>query len=635
MFAKAILVLLYFLLVFLVAKFLDLSSSWLELGCVVSPLFNPFALSVRRLKTLLDERGISYVGIVDKTELVQLVKESGSFNSEDNCTELVESRENENNEEITHFRSSAHLFEKIEDTKASGWLVQIIPQYRTSLLSLKQWSKLSKKVTLLGIKTGVFDCRLDPRLCSRNGWDAKCLLLSSPVGQHAKGNVNINVYNSRASVERAFSWLNNVLATRVRKLKTHREYLKYLEKDKNNYETTKIVLFGRLSEDPPALLSSLSIKFTGRVQFAYFKITKENADEIQQKIGIHKLSGLLVVTPERTFFYGTRKGEVLKYNAMAIFLTTLHPEVNDIFLLAIILVNQICFLELFLTPGGVLRKLVKFLLFITFANTALILTWLPLIRIFRFNFTQPLLVLGLKMCRFITDSDPGSLVRYHFLTDSGSSLWFALSFCVYGFCMNRLRKKFKLLNNEDEDTPDWFYHDLVYFRRFFHSFRSTRILSTNMRTNEDNLFTRTYEDIVIQRLATPDLWLRPLMPTDFVKDLPVWKNCDCLSPTREKYKKSSTKEFICDPHLCQWKCRPAKILMTKECAICLDNYMKDCIMVSVPCRHVFHQNCLEKWFKSGNQCKNLHCPVCRWPAYKAKAEILDIPETSEMDFPLD
>ena len=107
MIAKAILVLVYFLVVFLLAKCLDLSSSWLELSCVASPLFNPLALSVRKLKTLLDERGISYVGIVDKSELAQLVKESGSFNSEDNCTELAESRESENDGETTYFRSSS------------------------------------------------------------------------------------------------------------------------------------------------------------------------------------------------------------------------------------------------------------------------------------------------------------------------------------------------------------------------------------------------------------------------------------------------------------------------------------------------------------------------------------------------
>ena len=635
MIAKVILVLIYFLLVFLVAKCLDLSSNWLDLGCVASPLFNPFAVSVRRLKTLLDERGISYVGVVDKAELAQLVKASGSFSSDENCTEIVDNRENENDGENTYFRSSSHLYEKIEDTKASGWLVQIIPQYRGSLLSVKQWAKLSRKVTLLGIKTAVFDCSLDPRLCARNGWDAKCLLLSSPVGQHAKGNVNIHVYNSKPSVERAFSWLNNVLATRVDTLKTHKEYLKYLEKHENNYETTKIVLFGRL-EDPPALLSSLSIKFTERVHFAYFKITKENADEIREKIGIYKVSRLLVVTPERRFFYGTRKGEVLQYKAMEIFLTSLHPEVNDIFLLAIILVNQICVLELFLTPGGILRKSVKFLLFGALANMALMITWLPLVGMFRFNFAQPLLNIGLKICRFVTVSDLVSSVRYYFLTYSGSPMWFVFSFCVYGFCANQFRKRFKLLYNDDDDSSDWFYHDLVYFRRFFHSFRPTRMLLANTRVNDDNLFSRTYEDIVIQRLATPDLWLRPLMPTDFVEDLPVWKNCNCPPPTEAKSRKVSNKEkVICDPNLCQWKCRPGKILMTKECAICLDNYVKDCILVSVPCRHVFHQHCLEKWFKSGNQCKNLNCPVCRWPAYKAKAEILDVPEMLEMNSALD
>lgn len=619
MLAKAILVLMYFLLIFLVAKVLDLSANWLELSCVASPLFNPLAVSVRKLKRLLDERGVSYVGVVDKTELAQLVEESGSFCSNCNCSDVNGSQEDDD-DEVTYFHSSSHFFEKIEDTKASGWLVKIIPDYRGSLLSLKQWRRLSKKMTLLGIKAGVFDCGLDPRLCAKNGWDAKCLLLSSPVGHHAKGNVKIHIYSSKPSVERAFSWINSILGKRVRKLKNPKEYSQYLaSKEKSNYEMTKLVFFGQLDE-PPALLSSLSIKFMGRVNFAYFKVTKNNADKILGEHGSKRFCRLLVITPEGQLSYGTMKGEFIQYRSLETFLTCLHPEVNEAFLLTIILVNQICILELFLTSGGILRKMVKFFMFFVFANTALMIIWLPIVKVYRLDIAQPLINISLRICRFITTSNLLSPVRYYFLSYSKWSLWF-LSFCLYGFGLNRLKRKIKYLDNDD--STDWFYEDLMYFSRFFNSFGTTMVFPSSLRLNEGTSFLHAYEDMLIQRLATPNLWLQPLLPTDFVRDLPVWKNCECARPSDSRF--SQKTKAACDANFCKWLKRPDKIIISEECSICLGAYRKNCIMVSLPCKHVFHQLCLEKWFKSEHQLNNLNCPVCRWPAYKAKASTHDFP----------
>ena len=618
MLAKVILVLVYLLLVFLSAKILDISSSWLEVSCVASPLFNPFAFSVRKLKSLLDERGVSYAGVVDKRELAQLVEESGSVNGEENCPNLdIDSQDVGSDGEIAHFTSSSHLFEEVEDTKASSWLVQIIPQYKRPLLRQKQWQHLSRKVNRFGIRTGVFDCNLDPALCSRNGWSERCLFLSSPQGDKPKGRVVINVYNSKPSVERVFTWMNSILAKNVRKIQTYSEYMHFLHKDKSTInDHTKVVLFGRL-DDPPALLSSLSIKFTGRVQFAYFKIAKHNIRDAQEKVGIQKVPKLLVVTPEKEFYYGLRKGEALHYKAMDLFLTNIHPEVNDLFLLAIIVINQACFLELFLTPGGILRKSVKFSLVIGVANMALILGWLPLVGIFKFAFIQPLLNVGLKVCRFVMSSDLMSLARYHFLTHSRSSMWFLMGFCVYGLCVRILKNKFKCYmwsDEEENENTDWFYQDIAYFRRFVYSLRFARSPPPSIRVFEDGL------DLVIQRLAIPDLWLHPLMSMDFTKDLPLWRNCDCEQ--QKSGKDESVDKTSCD-QICQTSNRPENVILGKECVICLELYVTDCVMVALPCQHAFHQHCVEKWFKSGNKYMNLNCPVCRWPAYKSKSQNVD------------
>ena len=49
----------------------------MEGGYLSSRLLDPVSLSVKRLKTLLDQRGVSYAGVVEKQELTDLVDASG------------------------------------------------------------------------------------------------------------------------------------------------------------------------------------------------------------------------------------------------------------------------------------------------------------------------------------------------------------------------------------------------------------------------------------------------------------------------------------------------------------------------------------------------------------------------------
>ncbi len=70
------LLLLYLALLFLLVRVIE-TLSWYEAGFLATQIIDPFSLSVRKLKHLLDGRGVSYDGVVEKKELTNLVHTSG------------------------------------------------------------------------------------------------------------------------------------------------------------------------------------------------------------------------------------------------------------------------------------------------------------------------------------------------------------------------------------------------------------------------------------------------------------------------------------------------------------------------------------------------------------------------------
>ena len=67
---------LYLGVLFLLSRFLE-TVAWYEGGYLASRLLDPVSLSVKKLKTLLDQRGVSYAGVVEKQELTDLMEGSG------------------------------------------------------------------------------------------------------------------------------------------------------------------------------------------------------------------------------------------------------------------------------------------------------------------------------------------------------------------------------------------------------------------------------------------------------------------------------------------------------------------------------------------------------------------------------
>lgn len=78
MWLKLCLLLIYITVLFLLARILE-TVTWYETGSLSRRLLDPMALSVAKLKALLEQRGVSYDTVVEKSELCQLVDGSGMY----------------------------------------------------------------------------------------------------------------------------------------------------------------------------------------------------------------------------------------------------------------------------------------------------------------------------------------------------------------------------------------------------------------------------------------------------------------------------------------------------------------------------------------------------------------------------
>ncbi|KAG8310449.1 hypothetical protein J6590_063823 [Homalodisca vitripennis] len=95
--------------------------------------------------------------------------------------------------QTSHFSGSGHFYEQVEDTKDSVWLVQVVPSGGSGepLLDDYKWRIIRHHVAPFAIRTGVFDCKLDRRLCKTKGWNEPLLLLAMPKGTTPKDKVVI------------------------------------------------------------------------------------------------------------------------------------------------------------------------------------------------------------------------------------------------------------------------------------------------------------------------------------------------------------------------------------------------------------------------------------------------------------
>lgn len=629
MWAALVVLLLYMLTVFLGSRVLDI-----VLWCTTEQgqqLVDPFLLSVRQLKQLLETRGVSHTGYIEKQELAQLVQESADVTAAE-VSELS-SKEQERGlsaADSFEFTGSAHFYEQVEDTKDSVWLVQVIPAGKDSqqvpLLDDYSWKLIQNHLTPFAVRTGIFNCNYGRRLCRSKGWFEPILLLALPRGTKPKDRVVLRS-SQLTRPQAVLKWLREELSIRVHKVSDFEE----LEKDwladfssgkssSSSLSDVKVLLFTHLIH-PPLFLAALSIKFTGRIKFGMFTVKKDESDSIKKKVG--RMPSYVIITPEGVTVYGQKKGEHFNFKSMNTFLRSVQPEINDIFICSLFLVNMVVLLQILqVSVDFWWKRVVGTLWIIVSHNLFLFWVWIFIFGIRRWPLfsivTEHLLVL----VRYFWMSQLGTLVRSDCQLVSEHPVLFFLSFCLFGY----FGKHFVSFNSSSSQTQQGVSDQRTWWEVLPLDclFRPISTSASSPLTPSSTPHSLPYVSVsgpgpldmqleegiemLIERLAVPNLWLQSHSHNnDYIKDLPIWK---IPSPVDEPEEEVLLRMM---DNSGNGNKLSAMAAWGEDCAVCLESYKVGDVMCGLPCGHCYHHQCLMTWLQTDNH----HCPICRWPAYKS------------------
>uniref|UniRef100_A0A667XAJ6 Ring finger protein 103 n=1 Tax=Myripristis murdjan TaxID=586833 RepID=A0A667XAJ6_9TELE len=488
---------------------------WYETGVFATQLVDPVTLSYKKLKTILECRGLAYTGLAEKKdvrelthgELYSAIKPRGERADRRRHPAQLPSVER------------VHFYELVEDTKDGIWLVQVIARDREALLSHSNWGKMVQKVSQFGIRTGTFNCSNDYRLCVKRGWQRSTLIMSVPQTSASKGKVMLKEYDGhRIEIEHIFRWMTSHVAQRIKTLRHSNQLVE--EWCSDHAHPVKMYLFACLSQ-PPAFFSSLSVKFTGRIEFIFVDVRHWSNHTSLSEIGVSHNPAYILKTPEGIYHYGNSNGEFLSLAAMDTFLRSVQPEVNDLFVLSLVLVNLLSWMDLFITQGATVKRFVVLIRTLGTYNSLLLVSWLPVLALLQLPYLESLYGYSLKLLRYADTTSLASLVRADWTFYSSHPALFLSTYLAYGLLVDYFEKKRRCAARSQEDSTtnlewlaslwDWYTSYLL------HPITSLHQVPADQSDWEDD------PNFLLERLTFPDLWLHPLVNMDYIKGLPTWR----------------------------------------------------------------------------------------------------------------
>lgn len=621
MWFKLILLLIYVAVLFVLARVLE-AVSWIETGVLSHRLLDPMTLSVLKLKTLLEQRGVSYEGVVEKPELSELVDTTGlvtegeviDAGSEESCT-------------ATNFTGGSHFLEQVEDAKDSVWLVRVIAkQWNFQPPSERTWTSVINKVTKFGVRVGNFHCKTDYRFCHMKNWDSTRLILGLPQNFQSKSQVQLYTYSGNHRLASISHWIKDTVNRKVLVISDHgelnRNWISYTQAEDPEI---RIIMVSKYSQ-VPLFYSALSVRFPGRIRFGVTSkevLIRSNAWKILRE---KKNLTYFIITKEKIFQYGMRPSESITFQSMETYLKCLYPSLNDVFILTLFICNSLTIFEICLVQGSFVKRIIMLLYCAIKYNIVLILLWMGLLTLFQIPFIANLVPYGLRLIRLFGSTDTMTFIRADVKFYCHHLLLVELSLGLY---LLLLGLWFYKERSEEEAGQEW---NFAQFRTLEHLFyplhpRSLSHLNRNafLEWNEQEI---------------PSLWMAAHMSSDYIKLLPTWsyinrdQNMEYAgSNTQPAYSSTNNRTEQDHPeiqsdnvtssqsYITTERCPPARtpplyvrdFVECSQCVICLEDYEEGVLLCGLPCKHSFHQRCIVVWLQRDNH----YCPVCRWPSNKA------------------
>jgi len=363
------------------------------------------------------------------------------------------------------------------------------------------------------------------RICARKGWFTSRLVLALPENYKTKANVALYTYPGPTKINALFDWMKSKVNQQIQEIDSVDSLEKNWLQFSSALDPDVRVLFVSTLSSVPLFLSALSVKFPGRVKIGSIKANTVKGKELLKRLDLKSHPRYLVITKRKTYIYGNQKGESMTFKAMEMFLKSIYPSMNDIFIVSIMLTNIACGFELCLTRGSFVKRILSTALSWFQYNIVLLLVWFIILGLLQLPIFQKVSLLGLYILRFFSLESCFSMVRRdiaYFSTDPKlpSILFSCMNVIVY------LIQKFlhRYDNNQEmEEESDWW------------NFSNLRTI--NYHNGWEMMQLRPFDQIFNPSFGVPGL--NDDVPSsnitvnsnEYIKFLPVWVykevSCHC------------------------------------------------------------------------------------------------------------
>ncbi|CAF3359729.1 unnamed protein product [Rotaria sp. Silwood1] len=653
MIGRYIFVCLYFISFFFINRVYDLYQYYFRVSTnnlFSQQIVSSNQLNIKQLQHILNLRGITYVNINEKYDLIKMVEQTGSVRK----SELSEPVEDHTKRQPTIFSSYKQLLDFVDDCKDTIWFIHLVPnkQHRQSLiyLSSDKWQIIERRLSLFNIQTGILNC-------SDNEYSNLCRTLDTErfillVPTINRRSINIYFYSivsiKHYNYQYILKWLSKTLENHMNK-----NFDWYELSIKNRSVLEFQITSNSYSSNIPIYYFTLLYRYGAIINF---RLNFQENKNFQIKYSFQN-------STLNTYIYNNKNNsynnyyELYSYRSLNIFLSCLTINIQTLIYIYFIILNIYFLYDIYLVQS--LLLLFKKILIINIISGFL---WLLCLNYISTNTIDYVLqMISFYLIKFSQNSKILMLIRNDLFMYSIISKWILYSIMIIlhfgiGLCFRwYLKEKFGLMTY---DIP----HDVIMIDQT-HALCSKVwqfvlcILFSDQGSNEhtnntllqyfsqDSLWLNQYSLLTIN----PNVNISNNRTIDF-KHLPIWR-----FTIRRRKATHGTSEYYSDIELepsnniNEQDCTLKKSFIHRritnvasisqqdhfytsetdennnslnsfqnemnsseiyQCSICLEKYFNNVYICTLPCLHHFHRKCLFNWL-----CNSEYntCPLCRSP----------------------